>query len=273
MYVGVDIGGTKTRLARFAEDGIIEQSSEFATPQDYATAKDQMIKAVTALMTDRPLKGIGVGAPGVMNYEDDSLRSFGNLPWTNVNIKADLEAHFKVPVSCDNDAKIGALGEAVNGAGKGKKCVLYVTIGTGIGTGVVYDGQLVPALAKSEGGQMYLPYQNQLKRWEEFASGKAFLERTGHLGSEVEDQAVWQEYSALLAPGLVNLASVIQPDIIVIGGGMGANLSKFQTALTTAMAGYPSPVVNLPPIVMAKDPNNAVLLGCFVEASRHASAQ
>jgi glucokinase len=265
MYIAIDIGGTKTLVARAGSDGAVQTEQRFATNPDYAVFCEDLIREVKALGDD-PIDGIGVAAPGTMDYQTNRVRAFGNLPWKDVDIKGVLTDAFNCPVHIDNDANLGAIAEARIGAGSAFNEVLYITISTGIGIGVTSGGSIDPALADSEGGMMHFRFKGELTIWERFASGSAFVERFGAQGKDVEDPTIWKEYAQDLSLGIGSLIAVIQPEVIVIGGSMGEHLPKYQDYLTEALEATKAPIISIPPIIGASDPHRAVLKGSILAA-------
>ena len=268
MIVGVDIGGTKTLVARFNSDGKIEAESEFKTDINYESFLAKLCAEIASICesSQHKLDAIGVAAPGVMDYKTLHFKRFGNLPWQDVDLKVKLENAFSVPVAADNDANIGAISEATIGAGKDYDEVLYITVSTGIGTGITAKQSIDPALANSEGGMMVFPHKEKLTIWEKFASGKAFVERFGVMGKDTDDPKIWQTYARDLSMGIISLIAVIQPDVVVIGGSMGEHFHKYYDFLMDNIKSVKSPIVELPPIVPANDPHRAVIYGCYIAA-------
>ena len=256
MVVAIDVGATKTLVALFDTEGKVKTEKKFPTNKDYDKFIEELFSVIKEL---GDFSAIAVALPARIDYEEEIARSFGNLGWKDVDIKHLLKKEFKVPVILDNDANLAALGEANRGAGMGHRTVLYITVSTGIGTGVTYNGKLAPVLARSEGGHILLDDKNP---WEELASGKTFLAKYGKLGKDVDDPDIWQEYSKLLARGIHNMMIVIQPDIVVIGGSMGEHFVKYEGFLTDEVDKIRTMDVDAP-IVQAKFPSEAVIYGCY----------
>lgn len=271
MYIAVDIGGTKTLVALLDESQSIVKKERFPTNPDYPLFRDQLFATITTLAPDMSeILAIGVAVPGVLDYDTEHVRAFGNLPWKDCPIKHELVTKFNKPTAIDNDGNMGALGEAVLGAGKGYDVVAYITISTGIGTGFVHNSEIDPTLAKSEAGMMHFKHDGQNMLWEKFASGKAFVERFGAQGKDIDDPAIWHEYAQDIAIGFGCIIALIQPDVIVIGGSMGVHIEKYRSFLLDALQEVRSPLTPLPQIVQAKDSEQAVIYGCYEAARRYA---
>lgn len=261
MYLAVDIGGTKTLLGVFTKDGVLKESFRFQTPKNYSGFLSVFRRHVEPLLTQN-IQAVCVGAPGLINYKTGVASNFGNLPWKNVPIQKDIEHIVSAPTLIDNDANLAGLGEARNVKGDYKK-VLFVTIGTGIGTGIITDGVIDPQFRDSEGGHMPLEHNGKIVKWESFASGKAIEQQFNKQARQISDQKTWQIISHNIAVGLIDLIAVVQPDLIIIGGGVGSHFDQFGKLLKTELKKYETPMTQIPPIQAAKRPEEAVLFGCY----------
>jgi predicted NBD/HSP70 family sugar kinase len=261
MYLAIDIGGTKTLLASLNNDGVVTERVRFETPKTY----NQFIKALAGSvdnMSTKDFLACGVGVPGRLNLKKGIGIAMGNLPWLNVPIKNDIEKIVRCPVVIHNDAKLAGLSEAMLIKHKYNR-VLYITISTGIGTGVIINQHIDPALADSEGGHILLEHNDKLQQWEDFASGRAILRRYGKKARDITDEATWKHIARDLAVGIIDLIAVIQPEIIIVGGSVGAYLERFEKPLKEILENYEMPLVPIPPIEKAKRPEDAVLYGCY----------
>ena len=149
LVIGIDIGGTGTKFGIVDRDGNVLFSSEISTKK-HATVEsfiNELYEALSELIersggTGR-IKGIGVGAPNG-NFYTGTIEYAPNLPWKGVIPLAELiEAKFKLPVTLTNDANAAAIGEMMYGAAKGMKDFIMITLGTGVGSGIVANGQLI----------------------------------------------------------------------------------------------------------------------------------
>jgi len=166
-----------------------------------------------------------------------------------------------IPTFIENDANLAGLSEAISHKKYSK--VLYITIGTGIGGIIIINGKIDPVFADMEPGRMVLSYKGRLEKWEDFASGKAIKDRYGKLASEINDDSIWTAYAKDLALGFDCLLSVIRPEIVIIGGGVGAHFSKFGDKLEKELKRVTDRMVEVPPIIQAKRPEEAVIYGCY----------
>jgi glucokinase len=269
MYLAIDVGGTKTLMAVFSEAGEVLAQHKIATNHDYAQFLGDIKQIIDTEIKDYQITHCCCALPGRIDRENGIGLFFGNIPWQNVPIKRDLEAILPgIKIFVENDAKLAALSEAI-ALNSTYKNVLYVTVSTGIGAGFVVDGKLEPALLKIESGQMVLEHEGTMRKWESFASGKALAEKYGKKASEIDDPAIWQEYAKGLALGLYEMIANLEPEVILIGGGVGAHLEKFQSYLEENLKQINNPMVPIPPILKAKRPEEAVIYGCYELIKQH----
>jgi len=264
MIVTVDTGGTKTLVAVFDTDGKIVTEQKFPTPvaiNDYLVELKQTIDTLTAGLS---ITCLSVALPGII--EHGHMTWAGNLGWHDTDIKGLLSDHYSCPIIVENDANLAGLAEARALEVLPNIC-LYVTVSTGIGTGIVTNGKIDPNFSRSEGGQIILEHEDGFARWETFASGKAMLAKYGKLASEIEDDSIWRAVARDLAKGFMTLIPILRPDVIVLGGGVGAHFEKFETHLLEIMkANMNSKSTPIPTIIKAAHPEEAVIYGCYYHA-------
>lgn len=262
MYLGVDIGGTKTLVAAIDISGKITEHTKFPTAHDYLQFLDDLAKTVDSLTTKK-FKAAGAAIPAVeFNRINGVAASFGNLPWRDVAIKSDLRDLLKCPVVIENDAKLAALSEAMLLKDSYRR-VLYVTISTGIGYGLVVDGEIDTSIGDGGGRTMVYTFHGKNMAWEDFASGRAIVARFGHKAADLDDEATWKVIAHDLSRGLIELIAVTEPEVIVIGGSVGAHLNKYKAFLRSELERYAMPLVPLPRIIEAQRPVEAVIYGCY----------
>lgn len=268
MFVGIDVGASYTRYALFKSNGDIATYKKATTSHDYQTFKSNLLTNIKSLLGNKDPSSIVIATQGRFDYRTNIIKSFGNIDWTNIPLQKELSINFSCPLLTENDCNVAAIGESILGVGKGYSTVLYLTLSTGIGGGVVKDGELVTALAPCEPGFMILPHNNQLIEWEEFAAGKAFVETYGKPAKDIKNIDVWKDYASRLVLGFAALLAIVQPDIVVVGGSVGAHLDKYKAFLIDELRQIKSHMWDIPPILTASDPENAVLNGCFVLAKQ-----
>lgn len=213
-YVGVDIGGTKIYAGLITEKGDILRTKRM--PTEVVKGNRAILKNVSALIRDiaqgTTIHGIGIGLAGHIDHVQNIVLDAGPnfLPsFRRIPLVPSLFDVFRVPVVLENDANVFALGEAVFGRGKGFRSVIGVTLGTGIGAGIIQDGKLIHGKNNLAGevGQMFTRDEHCI--WEELAAGEAF----NHY-NDIDRGA------SFLADGFHNVLHVLDPDIIVVGGGL-----------------------------------------------------
>ncbi|ARA99087.1 MULTISPECIES: ROK family glucokinase [Geobacillus] len=259
--VGIDLGGTTIKMAFVTTSGDIVHKWEIPTNisnrgehivADIARSLDETLVKLNA--TKEQLLAIGIGAPGPVQEETGTLYEAINLGWTNYPLKQQLEAATMLPVAVDNDANIAALGEMWKGAGGGARHLLFVTLGTGVGGGVISNGTIVRGTngAGGELGHMTMVVDGgapcncgKTGCLETIASATGIVRITNEKlaadeqpsvlrGGEVTAKAVFDaakagdplalqivdEVTHYLGLALANAANVTNPEKIVIGGGV-----------------------------------------------------
>jgi fructokinase len=253
LYGGIEAGGTKWVCAVGNGPNDVRETTTFPT-----TAPDETIaRAVEFFARNGTLDAVGVGSFGPIDSRRSS-QSFGFITttpkpgWAQTNVAGRLEELLQVPVVFDTDVNAAALGEQRWGAAVGLANFCYVTVGTGIGGGVVVNGRLVHGLLHPELGHMRIPHDRVADPFpgscpyhgdcfEGLASGEAIRLRWGTDAQELDDDAVWSLEAQYLALGLVNVICALSPERIILGGGVmreSTLLSRVQVRLRELLAGY-----------------------------------
>ena len=268
MYrIGVDLGGTNIAVGIIDEENKIVARGQRKTnaPRAAEGIFDDIAAAVKDAMqslgiTNDQVKSIGVGTPGSVNKELELIEFANNLGFDNVPAYRMLRERTGVKnVYFDNDANCAALGEAVAGCGKGVKDFVMITLGTGVGSGIIANGKLVTGVnyAAGEMGHTVLVYGGEPCNcgrrgcWERYSSATALITQTKNAMRKNPDSLMWEiaegslnrvsgrtaflaakqndaaakkvvnAYEAYLACGLGNVINIFQPDILCVGGGIG----------------------------------------------------
>lgn len=262
MYLGIDIGGTKTLIAALTNDGEITESRKIPTATNYDHFLLELRNAL-AHMKSHDWQAAGVGMPtSRFDRKHGIAFRFGNLPWKNIHIQKDLERLLHCPVVLENDAKMASLSEAMLVKDTYHR-VLYVTISTGIGYGLAVEGTIDPNIGDGGGRAIMLEHHGKLVPWESFASGKAIVERYGKRATDIHDETTWRAISRDLKLGFLQLIAVTQPDVIVVGGSVGNYFERFKSILSTELKQYETPSLHIPPLKKAGRPEEAVVFGCY----------
>lgn len=258
-----DIGGTRVRMLLARQDGT--RAADWSTRiPDEAKAPDAIIdllhaglNAMLATVPAAPVLHMTVGAPGITDVERGVVLAAPNLPgWTEVPLRGLVESRFGVPAAVDNDTNLAALGEYTSGMAQGVDSLLFVALGTGVGSGIVLGGKLYRGKNGSAGEIGYLPVTGmpteplQMSRTGQLegligglgieAHWKRLLRGTGREGlgalraPQIFDLAeggdtlameVLQGTAKLLADALCTVILVLDPAMIVLGGGVGSHRS------------------------------------------------
>lgn len=260
MITAIDIGATKTLIAQF--DATLRPVNEvrFETTQNQVEFFHDLM---THLGRFKDISTIAVGVPGILNDQGVILRC-ANLPWKQFDLKRVLAQQFRCPVLIDNDARLAGLAE-INAISPLPPLGLYLTISTGIGGGVISNGRIINEL-KSEPGHMLLNFEGKWQDWEDFASGSAIKEHFGTYAKNLTTAEQWQEVASRLSLGLAALIPVLQPNVIVFGGGVGQYCDKFVPFIFEQLKTKLPSYISIPSLVGAQHPQEAVLYGCYYYA-------
>lgn len=253
LYGGIEAGGTKWVCAVGNGPSDVRGTTTFPT-----TGPDETIaRAVEFFAENGSLDAVGVGSFGPIDPRRTSP-SFGFITttpkpgWAQTDVAGRLAESLDVPVAFDTDVNAAALGEQRWGAAVGLDSFCYVTVGTGIGGGIVVNGRLVHGLLHPELGHMRIPHDRVADPFpgscpyhgdcfEGLASGEAMRERWGQGAHELDDDAPWQLEAKYLALGLVNVICAVSPERIILGGGVMKEptlLPRVQERLRELLAGY-----------------------------------
>ena len=268
MRIGIDLGGTKIEVIALDNDGRVLQRSRRPTPAgDYAATLEAILGLVRGTEAETAATGtVGIGIPGSLSPATGLIRN-ANSTWLNGRpLQQDLEALLERPLRLANDADCFALSEARNGAGQGHRVVFGVILGTGTGGGLAVEGQLLhgPNAITGEWGHNPLPWMTadeypESDCWcgrrgclETFLSGPAlaahFAAATGRrldarqiaAAAEIGDAdatAQLASYEQRLARGLAGIVNILDPDIIVLGGGL-SKMSRLYRNVPPLMRPY-----------------------------------
>ena len=264
MLIAVDTGGTKTLVGRFSPDGVLQATWKFATPTSIPTYITELRKAIHEVAGNDTISMLSIALPGRIIQSGDLVWA-GHLPWRNINMRDLLAKYYDCPILIENDANLAGLAETM-ALQTIPAMSLYVTVSTGIGTGIITNGSIAANLSQSEGGQMLLEHDGVLRTWESFASGSAIKERHGKLARDIHSARSWQQISKNIAQGLIALQPVLHPDIIILGGSIGTYFERYETILRDMLNEY-LPTGETPPVLrQAVHPEEAVIYGCYYHA-------
>lgn len=242
MFILLDVGGTKTRIAGSTGLETFTEPTIFPTPQKYEDAVAAIVEHAHAIAARNPLEGLVAGAPVRLSHDKRSILHAQNIPdWSGKALADDLKHALATRVVLDNDCALVGLGEALFGAGRGVSILVYMTISTGVNGVRIVDGKIDPSASGFEIGEQYLMPDHERKTLEDLISGRAIAEKY-HVRSPKDlgkDHPVWEELAGTLAYALNNTIMYWSPERIVLGGSMmneiGIPIDRVQFHLRTLL--------------------------------------
>lgn len=309
-YLGVDIGGMAIKIGIVEEDGTIRCQEVY--PDNFDQYKtpilETALKSTELFLKDhnipvKALHGIGVSATGLIDEKKGMVIGAGDhLPnWNGSHIKERMEEQFRLPVTVVNDANCAALGELFAGAAKGEENVIVVTVGTGIGGGIIVNSKLLMGAQGLSGeiGNMMLRCEknmtsdsagsyekyaattalvNMVKEGirrgsitglnEEEVNGKLIFDSISSGNSEV--QRVADEWMNNVAAGMASLVYIFNPDVILIGGGVSAQKELFVEPVRRKVLSFVDPAyrehLRIEPAALG---NDAGMVGAVYYCMQH----
>ena len=265
-YIGIDLGGTNIAAAIVNEDG--KMLHKTSIPTLVSEGRDAILTGLETVceqllaesgMATSEIKSIGIGVPGMMNVETGEVLFSANLqPLANVNITTRLKEKFGLPVYINNDANVAALGEVAAGGAKGYQEAIFVTLGTGVGGGIVMGGKIYSGHNGTAGEIGHILIQMGGRQcgcgrkgcWEAYASATGLILTTKELMEQDKSSKMWEivggdinkvngrtsfdamragdataqkvvdTYLEHLAAGIIDLINIFEPQVVCIGGGI-----------------------------------------------------
>ena len=279
-YIGVDLGGTKILTALADQNGELLARKNIPTEADKGKKViiDNIVQSIKAVMQEtdikkEKIKRIGLGSPGPLNSKEGVIYETANMPWENVRIVEILENQLDLPVKLENDANAAALGEKHFGAGQNINNMIYVTVSTGIGGGIIIEGDILQGVdgsggeighmkIKPEGPECGCGAQGCL---EALASGTAIarmgreyvqdnndgllvelanndpqqvdailIAKAAYQGDEIA-QDIYNTAGYYLGIGLANLINIFNTEMIVFGGGVSRDRDLLTDSMETSL--------------------------------------
>ena len=310
-YIGVDLGGTNIAAGVVTVEGALIHKDSVPTlsARGYESVISDMVALCRNVIIDSgvdpaSVAGIGIGSPGLCNEENGIIEFAGNLHFRDVPIRALVQQEMDLPVYLANDANCAALGESTAGAAHGSKISVTITLGTGVGSGIVIDKKIISGAFGGGGeiGHTLLVYGGELCTcgrlgcWEAYASATALIHQasvaveqypesylaalvegdtsriTGKVVFDAADggdqvaEAVIAQYLRYVAAGVVNVINALQPDTIVLGGGICAQGDRILIPLREMVAAEVFGGVLKTKMVIATLGNDAGIIGAAMLA-------
>jgi fructokinase len=267
MRIGIDLGGTKIEAIALDDDGTVLARQRVDTPAgDYRATLDAMVALVDAIEGQLGRRGsVGVGIPGAISPASGKVKNANSTCLIGQALDQDLQQRLQRPVRLANDANCFAVSEAVDGAAAGARVAFGIILGTGCGGGIVVDGRPLtgPNAIAGEWGHNPLPWPSQEEQRSECYCGRKgcietwlsgpglardHAQRSGQLltakqiaalADQGEPQALQSLalYEDRLARGLASVINILDPDVIVMGGGM-SNIRRLYTSVPRLWGQY-----------------------------------
>lgn len=262
--MAVDTGGTKTLVASFLEDGRIGEQFKFPTPKTTTEYVSLLKEVLETHFGNETVEALVIAMPGIVR--DGVAVWCNNLKWANFDVKTALQGVLHdAPLFVENDANLAGLAETRQ-LDDIPDLALYVTISTGIGSGIITNGSINQALRFSEAGRSMVEYDGNVREWETFASGHAIYEAYGKFAKDITSKRIWHQISDRISRGFLAVIPILQPDIIIIGGSIGTYFDHFSKDLKGLLKEHLPAHIPSPKIVQAKHPELAVIYGCYYYA-------
>ena len=249
MTIGIDLGGSNVRCGLVEAGNVVKRLSEPCRSDQAEGVVLEQLKELILRLLNPSVTGIGIGVPSVVDVQKGIVYNVANIPsWVEVHLKDIFEAEFKLPVYVNNDANCFALGEHRCGAGQPYRNILGVTLGTGVGAGIVIDNKLYNGSNTGAGEIGCLPY---LEHTLEYYCGSAFfVEYYRTTGKEALERAaigdanalkIWREFGKHIGMLVKIILFTYDPDAIIFGGSITHAYSYFEEAMRKEMATFDYP--------------------------------
>ena len=254
MYLAIDVGGTKTLVALFSARGRVIKRVKFKTAwvfKKFVADLGRTLEGFAKYHVD----SVVVAIPGIVQ-KNCSVRLGNRADWGEIDLSGTIKNLFDCPIYFENDANLATLYEGSFYPGKK---VVFLTFSTGIGGGVVKNGEILPESAGFEPGHVMYEYAGKKLEWEDIAAASA-LEKNYHvdMATELRGKQIMIDVANRIALGLPEVVEKYSPDILVLGGPMGRIFKHYARYLPELGVKYVRP----------KRPLESVIYGCFLYAKQ-----
>jgi glucokinase len=234
--VAVDLGGTKLASGKVQHNRVVNHASRPIPPNGSEEAVlNELIESIRSVF-DEQVVAIGVGVPSVVDVDRGIVYTVQNIPsWKEVHLKEKLEAIFRVPVYVNNDANCFVLGECHFGKGRGFRNIVGLTIGTGLGGGIIIDRRLYSGTNCGAGEIGMIPYKDEILEY--YCSGQFFSRKFGVGGEVVFQRAIsgdpeaveaYHEFGTEMGHAVITALYAYDPEIVILGGSVSKAYSLFK---------------------------------------------
>lgn len=247
--IGVDIGGTNIVGGRIEGNVIVQQLSEDTNALKGGEETLNILIEIIRKLATSETTGIGIGVPSVVDREQGIVYNVQNIQdWDEVHLKSILEKEFCVPVFIDNDANCFAYGEKIFGQGNEYRNFVGITLGTGVGGGIIQNNHLLNDANCGSGEFGEVPYLDSIL--EEYC-GSRFFTRTGNItGFEAALKAkegdkksieLYNEYGKHIAVLVKIIMLIVDPQAIIFGGSISKSFKLFEKSMYENLSDFPYP--------------------------------
>lgn len=273
MKIGVDLGGTNIRAGLINDNSIVDIKSSLLKDKDCLDSTLDQLKSIIHSVHDSNISGIGIGVPSVVDVEKGIVYNVVNIPsWKEVHLKEILEQEFNVPVFINNDVNCFVLGEKYYGVGKSYKTFVGITIGTGIGSGLLIDNKLYSGPNCGAGEIGYLPY---LDHDFEYYCSSNFFDTIHHTDgyqvfldakqNDAKALSLWAEFGHHLGIALKSVLYAYDPEAIILGGSISSAFPFFKEQMNVTLKDchFPKSIENLK--IHVSEVENVSMLGAAAQ--------
>ena len=278
VIVGVDLGGTNVRAAAVRDGKIFKRAVRRISGKAAEEVVLGEIFETVAEVVGGGVAGIGIGVPSVVDVEHGIVYAVENIPaWREVPLKDKLEARFGCPAYVNNDANAFALGELHFGKGRGYRNMVAVTIGTGLGSGIIIDGRLYSGPNCGAGEIGSIPYRDATI--ERYAAGPFFQDRAGVGGDVVYERAqrgdaeavrLFHAFGNELGHAILTILYAYDPELIVLGGSISRAYQFFEGGMRERLKSFAYQHVLERLVITYSEVEDVALLGAaalYIDAS------
>jgi len=267
--LGIDLGGTNIRLGK-VRGGTVEiyHAHKVSSKAAEDVILGEMYQAIEKVLDDE-VTAIGCGVPSVVDLETGIVYAVENIPsWRKTPLKQKLEQRYGLPVLVNNDANLFALGELHFGKGRGARNMVGMTLGTGLGVGVIIDGRLYCGANCGAGEIGSIPYREGVI--ETYCSGEFFERETGKSGDAIYQLArqgdakalrLFDDFGYELGQAVMTVLYAYDPDAIILGGSISAAFDLFQASMWKGLEAFDYPHVLERLFLAPSELDDAAVLG------------
>ena len=269
MKIGIDLGGTNMRVGLVNGSALVKKE---IIPCPAKESREKILAELEALIGRymcAEVEGIGIGVPSVVDSEQGIVYNVANIPsWKEVPLKQILEKRFSVPVQINNDSNCFTLGVKQFGEGQSFHNVVGLTVGTGIGAGVIIHDALYCGRNTGAGEVGSLPYLSH--DFEHYCSSGFFVRYHGMTGKEAAMKAaageagalnIWKEFGGHIGDLMKAILFAYDPEAIVIGGGIASAFALYESFMWETMQSFPYPETVKQVQIIVSQIEDAALLG------------